>query len=75
MVGLIRSVSEGFGPAGAPLNDSYRQRLTLSGDGRISSNRRFTPGYYLIAGSVLFVSYEICLGAAVRYGGYAFTGD
>lgn len=60
MVGLIRSVSEGLGPVGGAA-----MIYTLSGllcwlIVGFPSLRRFTPGY-LIAGSVLFVSYEICL--------------
>lgn len=66
MVGLIRSVSEGLGPVGGAA-----MIYTLSGllcwlIVGIPSLRRFTPGY-LIAGSVLFVSYEICLALSLGY--------
>lgn len=66
MVGLIRSVSEGLGPVGGAA-----MIYTLSGllcwlIVGFPSLRRFTPGY-LIAGSVLFVSYEICLALSLGY--------
>ncbi|WP_339025855.1 aromatic amino acid DMT transporter YddG [Leclercia pneumoniae] len=66
MVGLIRSVSEGLGPVGGAA-----MIYTLSGllcwlIVGLPSLRRFTPGY-LIAGSVLFVSYEICLALSLGY--------
>lgn len=66
MVGLIRSVSEGLGPVGGAA-----MIYTLSGllcwlIVGLPSHRRFTPGY-LIAGSVLFVSYEICLALSLGY--------
>lgn len=66
MVGLIRSVSEGLGPVGGAA-----MIYTLSGllcwlIVGFPSFRRFTPGY-LIAGSVLFVSYEICLALSLGY--------
>ncbi|KGB01065.1 inner membrane protein yddG [Enterobacteriaceae bacterium ATCC 29904] len=66
MVGLIRSVSEGLGPVGGAA-----MIYTLSGllcwlIVGLPSLHRFTPGY-LIAGSVLFVSYEICLALSLGY--------
>lgn len=66
MVGLIRSVSEGLGPVGGAA-----MIYTLSGllcwlIVGFPSLRRFMPGY-LIAGSVLFVSYEICLALSLGY--------
>ncbi|MCV2512344.1 aromatic amino acid DMT transporter YddG [Leclercia pneumoniae] len=66
MVGLIRSVSEGLGPVGGAA-----MIYTLSGllcwlIVGFPSLRRFTPGY-LIAGGVLFVSYEICLALSLGY--------
>lgn len=66
MVGLIRSVSEGLGPVGGAA-----MIYTLSGllcwlIVGFPSLRRFTAGY-LIAGSVLFVSYEICLALSLGY--------
>lgn len=66
MVGLIRSVSEGLGPVGGAA-----MIYTLSGllcwlIVGFPSLRRFTARY-LIAGSVLFVSYEICLALSLGY--------
>lgn len=66
MVGLIRSVSEGLGPVGGAA-----MIYTLSGllcwlIVGFPSLRRFTARY-LIAGSVLFVSYEICLVLSLGY--------
>lgn len=66
MVGLIRGVSEGLGPAGGAA-----MIFTLSGLLLIFTvgfpNIRKIPVGYLIAGSVLFVSYEICLALALGY--------
>ena len=66
MVGLIRSVSEGLGPVGgAAMIYTVSGLLCLVTVG-FPQIRRFTPGY-LIAGSLLFVSYEICLALSVGY--------
>ncbi len=66
MVGLIRSVSEGLGPVGGAA-----MIYTLSGllcwlTVGFPDIRRFTPRY-LVAGSLLFVSYEICLALSLGY--------
>lgn len=66
MVGLIRSVSEGLGPVGgAAMIYTVSGLLCLVTVG-FPQIRRFTPGY-LIAGSLLFVSYEICLALSLGY--------
>lgn len=61
MVGLIRGVSEGLGPVGGAAMIYSLSGLLLIFTVGLPDIRRF-PGRYLIAGSVLFVSYEICLG-------------
>ncbi|WP_236307522.1 aromatic amino acid DMT transporter YddG, partial [Enterobacter bugandensis] len=66
MVGLIRSVSEGLGPVGgAAMIYTLSGLLCLLTVG-FPDIKRFSPGY-LIAGSVLFVSYEICLALSLGY--------
>lgn len=66
MVGLIRSVSEGLGPVGgAAMIYTLSGLLCLVTVG-FPDIRRFSPRY-LIAGSVLFVSYEICLALSLGY--------
>lgn len=66
MVGLIRSVSEGLGPVGgAAMIYTLSGLLCLVTVG-FPDIKRFSPGY-LIAGSVLFVSYEICLALSLGY--------
>ncbi|MBJ9875155.1 aromatic amino acid DMT transporter YddG, partial [Citrobacter werkmanii] len=66
MVGLIRGVSEGLGPAGgAAMIFSLSGLLLIFTVG--FPNIRKIPVRYLIAGSVLFVSYEICLALALGY--------
>lgn len=59
MVGLIRGVSEGLGPVGGAAMIYSLSGLLLIFTVGLPDIRRF-PGRYLIAGSVLFVSYEIC---------------
>lgn len=66
MVGLIRSVSEGLGPVGGAAIIYTLSGLLCWLIVGFPSLRRFTPGY-LIAGSVLFVSYEICLALSLGY--------
>lgn len=66
MVGLIRGVSEGLGPVGgAAMIYTLSGLLCLVTVG-FPTIRRFSPRY-LIAGSVLFVSYEICLALSLGY--------
>lgn len=57
MVGLIRGVSEGLGPVGGAAMIYSLSGLLLIFTVGLPDIRRF-PGRYLIAGSVLFVSYE-----------------
>lgn len=60
MVGLIRGVSEGLGPVGgAAMIYSLSGLLLIFTVG--FPNLRQIPRRYLLAGSALFVSYEICL--------------
>ena len=60
MVGLIRGVSEGLGAVGgAAMIYSLSGLLLIFTVG--FPNLRQIPRRYLLAGSVLFVSYEICL--------------
>ncbi|MFR3707429.1 MAG: hypothetical protein ACLTXH_06635 [Enterobacter hormaechei] len=60
MVGLIRSVSEGLGPVGgAAMIYTVSGLLCLVTVG-FPDLRRFSTRY-LLAGSILFVSYEMCL--------------
>lgn len=66
MVGLIRSVSEGLGPVGgAAMIYTVSGSLCLVTVG-FPNVRRFSPRY-LVAGSILFVSYEICLALSLGY--------
>jgi len=66
MVGLIRGVSEGLGPVGgAAMIYTVSGLLCLVTIG-FPDIKRFSPRY-LIAGSVLFVSYEICLALSLGY--------
>lgn len=66
IVGLIKSVSEGFGPVGgAALIYSCSAVLLLFTVG-FPSLRTF-PRSYLIAGSVLFVCYELCLSLSLGF--------
>lgn len=64
MVGLLRSVSEGLGPAGGAAFV-----YTLSGVLLIFTvgfpRFRYISRRYLLAGSLLFVSYEMCLALAL----------
>lgn len=66
VVGLIRSVSEGLGPiGGAAMIYSVSAAFLLLTLG-MPPLRRF-PRPYLIVGSLLFVSYEICLSLSLGY--------
>ena len=66
MVGLIRGVSEGLGPVGgAAMIYSLSGLLLIFTVG--FPNLRQIPRRYLLAGSVLFVSYEICLALSLGF--------
>ncbi|WP_253377011.1 aromatic amino acid DMT transporter YddG [unidentified bacterial endosymbiont] len=66
MVGLIRGVSEGLGPVGgAAMIYTVSGLLCLLTVG-FPNIRHFSPRY-LISGSVLFVSYEMCLALSLGY--------
>ncbi len=66
IVGLIKSVSEGFGPiGGAALIYSCSAVLLLFSVG-LPKLRTF-PRRYLIIGSVLFVCYELCLSLSLGF--------
>ncbi|HDR2892949.1 TPA: aromatic amino acid DMT transporter YddG [Enterobacter asburiae] len=70
IVGLIKSVSEGFGPVGgAALIYSCSAVLLLFTVG--FPNLRQFPRSYLIVGSILFVCYELCLSLSL---GFTHTG-
>lgn len=66
MVGFIRAVSEGLGPVGGAA-----MIYTLSGLLLIVTvgfpNLRTFPRKYLIAGSLLFASYEVCLALSLGF--------
>ena len=68
MVGLIRGVSEGLGPVGGAA-----MIYTLSGLLLLATvgfpRLRQMPRAYLLAGSLLFVSYEICLALSLGFAG------
>ncbi|WP_148876064.1 aromatic amino acid DMT transporter YddG [Serratia marcescens] len=66
VVGLIRSVSEGLGPVGgAAMIYSVSAAFLLVTLGM--PKWRSFPRPYLIVGSLLFVSYEICLSLSLGY--------
>ncbi len=66
VVGLIRSVSEGLGPVGgAAMIYSVSAAFLLVALG--APKWRSFPRPYLIVGSLLFVSYEICLSLSLGY--------
>jgi len=66
IVGLIKSVSEGFGPVGgAALIYSCSAVLLLFTVG--FPNLRTFPRRYLIIGSILFVCYELCLSLSLGF--------
>lgn len=66
VVGLIRSVSEGLGPIGGAAMIYSVSALFLLLVLRLPNLRHF-PRPYLILGSLLFVSYEICLSLSLGY--------
>lgn len=66
IVGLIRSVSEGLGATGgAALIYSTASVLLLASVG--FTPPRAMPRRYLLWGSLLFVSYELCLSLSIGY--------
>lgn len=66
MVGLIRSVSEGLGPVGGTAMIYTCSALLLMATVGFPDLRRF-PRRYLLIGSLLFVSYEICFALSLGY--------
>lgn len=66
MVGFIRAVSEGLGPVGGAAMIYTLSGLLLIVTVGIPDLRRFSARY-LIAGSVLFVSYELCLALSLGF--------
>ena len=66
VVGLIRSVSEGLGPIGGAAMIYSVSAVFLLLALRLPNLRQF-PRAYLILGSLLFVSYEICLSLSLGY--------
>lgn len=66
VVGLIRSVSEGLGPIGGAAMIYSVSAVFLLLALRMPNLRLF-PRPYLLLGSLLFVSYEICLSLSLCY--------
>nr|WP_315289541.1 aromatic amino acid DMT transporter YddG [Serratia proteamaculans] len=66
VVGLIRSASEGLGPIGGAAMIYSVSAVFLLLALRLPNLRQF-PRAYLILGSLLFVSYEICLSLSLGY--------
>ena len=66
MVGLIRGVSEGLGPVGGAAMIYSLSGLLLLFTVGFPNLRTFTLRY-LLAGCVLFVSYEICLALSLGF--------
>ncbi|ADO48603.1 aromatic amino acid DMT transporter YddG [[Enterobacter] lignolyticus] len=66
MVGLIRGVSEGLGPVGGAAMIYSLSGLLLVFTVGIPGVRQFSLRY-LLAGCLLFVSYEICLALSLGY--------
>ena len=66
VVGLIRGVSENFGPIGGAALIYSVGSLLLVGLLGFPAVRTF-PRRYLIVGSLLFVSYEICLSLSLGF--------
>ncbi|MBB1583115.1 aromatic amino acid DMT transporter YddG [Serratia sp. OS31] len=66
VVGLIRSVSEGLGPIGGAAMIYSVSAVFLLLALRLPNLRLF-PRSYLLLGSLLFVSYEICLSLSLGY--------
>ncbi|XWJ89865.1 aromatic amino acid DMT transporter YddG [Phytobacter ursingii] len=68
MVGLIRAVSEGLGPVGGAAMIYTLSGVLLIITVGFPDIRRFPLGY-LLPGSVLFVSYELCLALSLGFAG------
>ncbi|MGY5957065.1 aromatic amino acid DMT transporter YddG [Kosakonia sp. BK9b] len=66
MVGFIRAVSEGLGPVGGAAMIYTLSGLLLIVTVGLPNVRHFPRGY-LLAGSVLFVSYELCLALSLGF--------
>lgn len=66
LVGLIRSVSEGLGPVGGAAVIYTLSAVLLMFTVGMPRLSRF-PRRYLIIGSLLFVSYELCLSLSLGY--------
>lgn len=66
VIGLIRSVSEGLGPIGGAAMIYSVSAVFLLLALRMPNLRLF-PRPYLLLGSLLFVSYEICLSLSLGY--------
>jgi drug/metabolite transporter (DMT)-like permease len=66
IVGLIKQVSEGFGPVGGAALIYSASALLLIFSVGLPKLRDF-PRRYLIVGSVLFVCYELCLSLSLGF--------
>lgn len=66
IVGLIKSVSEGFGPVGGAALIYTCSAILLIFTVGLPKIRQFPPSY-LILGSILFVCYELCLSLSLGF--------
>lgn len=66
IVGLIKTVSEGFGPVGGAALIYSASAVVLLFSVGLPSLRRF-PRRYLLFGSALFVCYELCLSLSLGF--------
>ena len=66
IVGLIKSVSEGFGPVGGAAQIYTCSAILLIFTVGLPKIRQFPPSY-LILGSILFVCYELCLSLSLGF--------
>lgn len=66
IVGLIKSVSEGFGPVGGAALIYTCSAILLIFTVGLPNIRQFPPSY-LILGSILFVCYELCLSLSLGF--------
>lgn len=74
IVGLVRGVSESFGPVGGAALIHTLASVFLAFSVGWPRVREF-PGRYLFWGSLLFVAYELCLTATVLWIQYFFAGE